>query len=59
MLAEILVKALIGISTCATQCGCCSMHKRIAESALKEFKEEQPATKPRRKPAKKSSQPLS
>lgn len=37
MLAEVLVKALRGISTCATACGCCSMHKRIAENALTEY----------------------
>jgi hypothetical protein len=32
-----LVQALKGIASCATKCGCCAMHKSIAEAALKEF----------------------
>jgi hypothetical protein len=31
---EILLKALGGISACATACKCCLMHKAIAESVL-------------------------
>lgn len=31
---ERLRQALNGIATCATKCGCCEMHRRIAERAL-------------------------
>jgi hypothetical protein len=31
---EKLTKALIGIASCATQCPCCEMHRRIANKAL-------------------------
>jgi hypothetical protein len=29
-----LVNALRGIASCATRCGCCEMHNRIANKAL-------------------------
>lgn len=29
-----LLNALRGIASCATQCPCCEMHRRIAEQAL-------------------------
>jgi hypothetical protein len=29
-----LFRALQGIASCATQCGCCGMHRRIAEDVL-------------------------
>lgn len=33
---ERLRRTMLGISTCATRCGCCEMHRRIAEQALQE-----------------------
>lgn len=31
---EKLVQALEGIASCATQCPCCEMHRRLANKAL-------------------------
>jgi hypothetical protein len=31
---EVLVGALRGIASCATHCGCCEMHRRIADDVL-------------------------
>ena len=29
-----LFKALAGVASCATQCGCCEMHVRVAKQAM-------------------------
>jgi len=34
---ETLLNALRGIASCATQCECCAMHRRIAKRALEQF----------------------
>lgn len=33
----LLLNALRGIASCATRCGCCEMHRRIAEEVLKDY----------------------
>lgn len=40
MIAKILIDALRGISTCATKCGCCEMHRSIATDALERYSAE-------------------
>ena len=37
--AQDLVNPLKGIASCATKCGCCEMHVRIAEKVLGEAAE--------------------
>lgn len=33
---ERLRRSMQGIASCATRCGCCEMHRRIAEKAVQE-----------------------
>jgi hypothetical protein len=35
--AERLERSMRGIASCATDCGCCAMHRRIAEQALARY----------------------
>ncbi len=39
---QLLLNALEGIASCATNCGCCRMHKEIAEEAIARFTKETP-----------------
>lgn len=34
---QALALALSGIRSCATRCGCCELHKQIAEEVLKDY----------------------
>ncbi len=33
-----LIRALVGISSCATRCICCEAHARVARQALEEYR---------------------
>lgn len=35
---ERLVRVLLGITSCATKCSCCEMHRRVARRVLEEHR---------------------